>query len=133
MDNHLLNHIFRRTRLHNRFFAIVSVSLMVALTVTPVKAYDFAGVVVHVTTISPVGFPGNVEFQGDTAPSACPANLFFYFPGGSDEATQQANAKAILATVMTAQLTGRSVTIYGINPTSTFAYCQAQWIVLNNS
>lgn len=128
----LVNSIFRGTKLKKHLFACLSVLVIVSLTASPVRAYDFAGVVVHVTSISPVGMPGNVEFQSDNTPGACNGYLF-YFPSGSDEATQQANAKAVMAIVITAQLTGRSLTIYGINPTSSFGYCQAQWIVLNNS
>lgn len=113
-------------------FRVASVLVIVSLVAMPAHAYDFSGVVVHVTSISPVGFPGNVEFQSDNTPSACNGYLF-YFPQGPDTATQQTNAKGVLSIILSAQLTGRSLTIYGINPTSSFGYCQVQWIVLNNS
>lgn len=121
-----------RGNMKTHLFSVVSVLLVVSLMVIPASAYDFAGVVVHVTTISPVNFPGNVEFQSDNTPSAC-NGVLYYFPVGADEATQQTNAKAVMAIVLSAQLTGRSVTIYGIYPTSTFQWCTVQWIFLNNS
>lgn len=132
MKIHLVADISRESRLKRCLFSVASLLVIIALTATPVKAYDFAGVIVHVTAISPVGMPGDVEFTSDNTPSACNGFLF-YFPSGSDEATQQANAKAVMAIVLTAQLTGRSLVIYGINPTSSFQYCTVQWIALNNS
>lgn len=118
--------------LHKYMFNAVSLLLIVSMATMPVKAYDWSGVTVHVVNISPVGFPSQVEFQGDTAPGTCPSNLFFYFPQGADQATQQTNAKGIMAILVAAQLTGHAVSLYGINPTSTFQYCQVQWIVASS-
>jgi hypothetical protein len=74
-------------------YAIASPWIMLSLAVTPARAfgYDWGGVVVHVTSVSPVGFPGNVEFTVDNAPSTCPGSYLFYFPANGDEATQHAN------------------------------------------
>jgi len=121
-----------RGRLKKHSLNAVSLMLMVSLATMPARAYDWQVVVTHVITISPVGFPSYVEFTGDTVPSTCPGNYLFYFPQGADEATQQTNAKAVMAIVMAAQLSGNTVEVAGINPTSTFQYCQVQWIIGHN-
>jgi hypothetical protein len=104
---------------------------MVSFSVMPAWAYDWGGIIVHVTSISPVGYPGNVEFTVDNAPSSCPGSYLFYFPNGASDVAKETNAKAILTIVLSAQLTGRSLTVYGINPSSSFPYCSVQWIVQN--
>jgi hypothetical protein len=111
---------------------ITGVMVLMVFSVMPMKAYDFAGVVVHVTTISPIQAPGAFDFTTDNTPAAC-NGVIYYFAGGSDEATQHANGQAVLATLLAAQLSGQSVTIYGANPTSTFQYCVLQWFGINQS
>jgi hypothetical protein len=132
MKTHGINRLIRGG-LKKHFLNVLSVALMIGLTVMPAKAYDFSGVVGHVTNVTPVGMPGYVEFTTDTMPSNCNGALFYYPPSNVDEATQQSNTKAIMAVVLSAQLSGRQVAIYGIFPTSTFQYCTVQWIYTVNS
>lgn len=131
-----MNINFSKTQGFKKYmFYAVSCLLIVSLTAMPAKAYDWQNVTVHVVSIAPVGFPGYVEFTADTGPSTC-SNLFFYIPQGADEATQQTNAKGVLAIVMAAQLTGHALNLAGINPTGTSGlsqFCQIQYIWAGNS
>lgn len=113
-------------------FNATSLVLIVSMAALPARAYDFSGVAGHVTTISPVGMPAYVEFGTDTMPSQCNGALFYYPPSNVDEATQEANTKAVMAVVLSAQLSGHQVYIYGIYPTSSFNYCTVQWIIGGN-
>jgi len=111
----------------------VSVVLVFSLTVMPARAYDFSGVVGHVTSVTPMGMPNYAEFTTDTMPSNCNGALFYYPPPNVDEATQHDNTKAIMAVVLSAQLSGRQIAIYGIFPAGSNQYCTVQWLYTVNS
>jgi hypothetical protein len=111
----------------------VSVVVVIGLNVMPAHAYDFSGVVGHVISVTPIGMPNYVEFTTDTMPTNCNGALFYYPPTNVDEATQHDNTKAIMAVVLSAQLSGRQIAIYGIFPTGSNQYCTVQWLYTVNS
>jgi len=113
-------------------FVSVSTLLMISLTAMPAMAEDWSAFSVHVTIIQTSFVPQVFDFQVDKPPSACASGEWiFYFGQGPDTPTQQANLKAVLATLLAAQLSGRAVNIFGLNPGSN-GYCTLDSVHLLN-
>ena len=91
------------------------VVLAVMMASMPALATDWA-VFGHVTVLSTTQVPGQFSFQSDVAAGNCAAGSWLtYIPQGSDTTSQQANAKAAFALLMSAQLSGHHVEILGDN------------------
>jgi hypothetical protein len=69
--------------------------------------------------------PGAVAFQIDRATSGCPLGSFVTWPAhGTDPADKRDNAKATLALLMAAQMSGRTINLFGTG-------CVAEYVHLN--
>jgi hypothetical protein len=71
--------------------------------------------------------PSVVLFSTDLSLGTCPAGTFLRWLGsGADEATRQANVKAVLGSLLAVKMSGSPVRIYGVN-----ANCEVKFIHLN--
>jgi len=95
---------------------------------TPADAYDWQ-IVAHVTSVEVTTSPAMIDFRADQAGGSCAAGslLFWLPPHHATDATSQAqNASSALSALMTADVTGHTVTLYGSN-----AGCEINFLYLN--
>lgn len=110
-----------------------AILFIIAFAATPVTAFQtgWGPITVHIVGIQTGAAPLDFDFTTDNTPSTC-SGAIFYIATGPDEATKIANANAAFAGLLAAQLSGHSVSITGLNPTSSFPYCQLQYLWTNN-
>ncbi len=90
--------------------------MAMVLVPTVVYAYDWSVGGAAVTILEPSYMPGHIAFQIDKGSAACPSGTWLvYFGQGSTTETQQQNARVTYATLMSAMLSGKKVSIYGAN------------------
>lgn len=78
-------------------------------------AYDWS-VIGRVTNIEPSYMPGWINFQLDTSVGACAAGTWLAWNAvGADQAAKIANANAVYATLLSAKLSSRTITAFGVN------------------
>jgi hypothetical protein len=89
--------------------------------------YDWVAESAPIVRIEVTYMPSIVLFSTDVSLGNCPAGTFLRWMGsGPDEATRQANVKAVLASLLAMKLSGNTVRLYGAN-----ANCEVKFIHLN--
>jgi hypothetical protein len=79
-------------------------------------AYDWNISDAKVTLVVADSMPNYVYFMVDKPGGQCPAGYFLtYTPAGSDQNTKFANANAVYSSLLSAMMTGRTISIYGNN------------------
>ena len=90
-------------------------------------AYDW-GITAHVTIVEATYMPNLITFTIDKNAGTCAAGTWMSWPGqGATTADKQSNAKAVMALLMTAEVTGNSINLYGVN-----SGCSGQYVHMNN-
>jgi hypothetical protein len=107
------------------FSALCSVVVSVMLCIpAAAQSYDWDVLGVNVTLVEATYMPLKVTFQINTnASTTCTSQTWLTWnPQGADEATQQANANAIYALLLTAKVSGTPVSVFGMNTNCTVSY-----------
>lgn len=95
---------------------------LLALLPSQALAYDWIANG-RVVSIEASYVPSSIPFRLDVGGGACPPGSPLSWSGrGATAAEQQQSVQAILAVLMTAQATGRSVQVYGNNSGCTIDY-----------
>jgi hypothetical protein len=100
-----------------RYFypAVFSVIPTLMLVASPAHASDWY-VDTKVGVVEADYMPGWISFMITTAGGSCAAGTFLsYYAQGGTASDKQANVAAVLASLLTAQATNRTVRIYGNN------------------
>ncbi len=93
---------------------------------TPALAYDWS-VVAKVTSLEASYMPISLDFTVDHAGGSCAAGgLLAWAPQGPDTTSKATNAQAIYSTLMSAELSGHTVTLYGTN-----SGCVVNYVYIN--
>ena len=122
----------RGTRMKKNLYAVATVLLVLSLSILA-SAYDWTVTSAHVTVIqAPVVGPfTNFDFIIDQPAGPCAAGSWIFFNGsGPDSASIQESVKMVYATLLAAQLSGHTVTLYGFNPDSS-GFCHVQYVHIN--
>lgn len=91
---------------------IAAVSLFLA---APAQAYDWY-IDAKVSVVESDYMPGWIAFSINAAGGSCASGSFLtYYAQGATSADKQANVAAVLASLMTAQASNKTVRIYGNN------------------
>lgn len=79
-------------------------------------AYDWSVGGAAVTLLEPSYMPDQIAFQIDKGSTACPSGTWLMYLGqGLTAEARQQNIRASYATLIAAELTGKKVSIYGMN------------------
>jgi hypothetical protein len=94
------------------------------------EAADWTVSSAHVTLVEASYMPSAVYFYVDAQAGPCAAGSYLQYVGqGPDQATKQANAKAVFALLLAAKLSGQTVQIDGSNTIpSGFPACVVQFV-----
>ena len=116
-------------------FSLVAVLLAVSLLTTPAFAYvDWQVFGIHVTMVDPSAMPSFIVLTVDTAVGPCSAGAYIqYDPQGTDATAQQANVKSVLAMLLSAKLSGQTVSLAGSNTLNSFGRCVVSSARLGNN
>lgn len=120
-----------------KFVTAMVVPFILAVMPASAGPSDWVVTGAHVTFVEGTNVPAIVDFgidQNAGSASQCAAGHFVDYAAwagaGTDTTSQQANVKAIYALLLTAKLTGQTVTIYGSNTADSSGRCQAFWVML---
>lgn len=93
-----------------------------ATIVTSAQAYDWV-IETTVSVVEPTYIPAQVTFQVNAAAGSCAQGTWLTWNAkGSDEAAQIANVQGVLATLLSAKLSGKTIRIVGSNSGCTIDY-----------
>lgn len=96
------------------------------LPITPAKAYDWAIGGVRITTLEATYLPHANHFRADRALGTCASGTWLAMEGrGGDAQAQETNAKATYALLLSAKLSGTTVSLFGNN-----AGCKIEFVHL---
>lgn len=113
--------------------------LLAVITVTPVMANpDDWVVTARVTAVEGTNVPALVNFaldkNGGTTTQCTAGSWINYHPyagAGTDTTSQQQNVKSVYALLLSARLSGQTVTIYGTNtPDGNGGRCVASYVLM---
>jgi hypothetical protein len=81
---------------------------------------------VHVSLIDPTSVPDKVFFVPDAYPQDCNLNPLYWLGKGADTLAKQKNVEAVYSMLLAAQLSNRTVDLYGYQGS-----CRIEYIYLN--
>ncbi|SRR5216684_5718950 len=93
---------------------LLFVSVLTLLLSTPAMASDWQAIGVHVTLLEATYMPQQVTFRVDANAGNCTAGAYWLIWNGH-YADPPANAKAVYALLLAAQLSGKTINIWGNN------------------
>jgi len=101
---------------HMRHICKILLATAACLVCSPAEAYDWVLSNAHVVVVEADGMPTSLSFIIDQNVGSCPSTGFLkYNLKGTDEPSQIANAQSMLAVLLTAKASGKSLSIYGNN------------------
>ena len=87
------------------------------------QAFDWGGVTAHVVMVEATYMPTRVTFIVDQPAGTCAAGqVLGWTSTGSDSTQLTAQGSAVLSLLMTAQVSGRPITIFGYNSGCSVAF-----------
>ncbi|PSB00973.1 hypothetical protein [Merismopedia glauca] len=105
------------------FLAIVCLNCAFA---SPAFAYDWQVISAKVTVVEPTYMPTSISFQINQNAGSCPAGTWLVWNGqGTTDIDKKDNSKAVLAALMTAVNSNKSINVFGFN-----SGCKIQFIHL---
>lgn len=97
-------------------WALTSLVALAMATAAPAGTTDWGIGAGRVTRLEATYMPDAITFQIDQGGGNCPAGTWLRWNSqGSDEAEKIANGQAVYAMLLTAEASGRPVTLYGNN------------------
>lgn len=112
----------------SRIFQGITLLCFALFPFAPAWCYDWSATV-KVTSVELTGFPAYIFFKVDQNMGSCNAGqLISWLPNhhGADVVAQNLNAQAVLSGLISAQLSSRSITVYGSN-----SGCEINFIYVN--